>query len=87
MYVSTCNNEIDNHGHVSTIIILTLISVVTLVKLTTTSKRVLCISSNHKFLCTLYMYTELIMYSKPQIGHSMLLIEFCPQTHVYILVY
>lgn len=79
MYVSTCNNEIDNHGHVSTIIILTLISVVTLVKLTTTS--------NHKFLCTLYMYTELIMYSKPQIGHSMLLIEFCPQTHVYILVY
>lgn len=35
MYVSTCNNEIDNHGNVSTIIILTLISVVTLVKLTT----------------------------------------------------
>lgn len=51
MYVRTCNNEMDNHGHVSTIIILTLISVVTLVKLTT-SKRVLCISSNHKFLCT-----------------------------------
>lgn len=38
MYVSTCNNEIDNHGHVSTIIILTLISVVTLVKLTNNIK-------------------------------------------------
>lgn len=86
MYVSTCNNEIDNHGHVSTIIILTLISVVTLVKLTTTSKRVLCISSNHKFLCTLYMYTELIMYSKPQIVTVCYLLSFVHR-HMYTYMY
>lgn len=52
MYVSICNNEIDNYGYVSIIIILILIFVVIFVKLIIILKRVLCILLNYKFLCT-----------------------------------